>query len=162
MEDVKSCSEIAREYNQEINATLAVLGSVQPRAGLEQRIMAHLELAPRLAWYHRLSLASAGRHRWVIATASGVIVLGAVTISGTHHRPAAAPVVIPQVLPHPAPQAVNAAGSIGVNDHPFPANIARTRHHRGIHQSARAVHPRVPLPPGTMSPLRPALSSAAH
>jgi hypothetical protein len=165
VEAVKSASEIAGEYNQEIDSTLAMLGSVQPRAGLEQRVMAHLDTAPRLAWYQRLSLAPAGRHRLMIATASGVIVLGAVTISGTHRRPmvtAPPPVTIRRQTPRPAQQPVAAAASIGVNDHPLQSNIARTHRHRGIHRAARAVHPRVPLPPGTISPLRPVLSSAAH
>jgi hypothetical protein len=139
-----------------------MLGSVQPRAGLEQRVMAHLETAPRLAWYHRLSLAPAGRHRWMIATASGVIVLGAVTISHRHTPiTAPAPVFRRQAL-RPTQQPVTPAGSLGVSDHPLQPNIARTHRHRGVRQTARAVHSRVPLPPGTVSPLRPALSSAAH
>lgn len=162
MEAVISSSEVGRGYDREIDATLAVLDSVQPRAGLEQRVMAHLEIAPRLAWYHRLSLAPTGRHRWMIATASGVIVLGAVTIYSTHRPPDAAPAVTHQVVPRPIPQGAAPAAVVGLNSHPFPANIARTHRHRGIHQSVRAVHPRVPLPSGTMAPLRPALSAAAH
>lgn len=159
---MKSSSESAGEFNQEIEATLAMLGSVQPRPGLEHRVMAHLETAPRLAWYHRLSLAPAGRHRWMIATASGVIVLGAVTISHRHTPiTAPAPVFRRQAL-RPTQQPVTPAGSLGVSDHPLQPNVARTRRHRGVRQTARAVHPRVPLPPGTVSPLRPALSSAAH
>jgi hypothetical protein len=162
MEAVKSSSESAGKFNQEIEATLAMLGSVRPRAGLEQRVMAHLDTAPRLAWYHRLSLAPAGRHRWMIATASGVIVLGAVTISHRHTPiTAPAPVFRRQAL-RPTQQPVTPAGSLGVSDHPLQPNIARTHRHRGVRQTARAVHPRVPLPPGTVSPLRPALSSAAH
>jgi hypothetical protein len=162
MEAVKSSSESAGEFNQEIEATLAMLGSVQPRAGLEQRVMAHLETAPRLAWYHRLSLAPAGRHRWMIATASGVIVLGAVTISHRHTPVTApAPVFRRQAL-RPTQQPVTPAGSVGKSDHPLQPNVTRTHRHRGVRQTARAVHPRVPLPPGTVSPLRPALSSAAH
>jgi hypothetical protein len=164
MEAVKGASEIAGEYNQEIDSTLAVLGSVQPRAGLEQRVMAHLDTAPRLSWYHRLSLAPSGRHRWMIATASGVIVVGAMTVSGIHHHPiaAAAPATIRRQTPHPAPQPAAAAASIGVSDHPLQSNMARTHRHRGIRRSARAVHQRVPLPSGTVPPLRPAFSSAAH
>lgn len=164
MEAVKTSSGSGGQYEQEIDATLALLDSVQPRVGLEQRVMAHLEMAPRLAWYHRLSLAPAGRHRWMIATASGVIVVGAVTISGTyrHTITAPAPPAMRRESLHPPQQPVAPAASVGVSDHPFQQNIARSHHHRGIRQSARAVHPRVPLPPGTVSPLRPALSSAAH
>jgi hypothetical protein len=165
MEGVKTSSEMAGEYDQEIDSTLAALGSVKPRPGLEKRVVAHLEMAPRLAWYHRLSLAPAGRHRLMIATASGVIVVGAMTMSGIHrHRmmPTPVPVTARGQRPHPSQQPVAAASGIGVNDHPLQSNIVRTHRHRGIHRSARAVHQRVPLPPGTGSPLRPALSSAAH
>jgi hypothetical protein len=165
VEAVKSSSEITAECDREIDATLAMLGSVRPRVGLEQRVMAHLEMAPRLAWYQRLSLAPAGRHRWMLATASGVIVVGAMTVSGIHRHSvmtAPVPAVVRRQMPHPAQQPAAAAASIGVSDHPLESNIARTHRHRGIHRSARAVHPRVPLPPGTVAPLRPALSSAAH
>jgi hypothetical protein len=156
---VKRSSKIPGECNQVIDSTLAMLGSAQPRAGLEQRVMAHLQMAPRLAWYRHLSLAPAGRHRWMMATASGVIVLGAVTMSGIHHRQV---MVRPPIVQRrqPLPQPAAAAATVGISNHPLQPNTVHTRRHRGISRSARAMHPRVPLPPGTAAPLRPALSGA--
>jgi hypothetical protein len=159
MEAVKHSSEIAAQYlaaqyEDEIDATLAVLGSVQPRAGLEQRVMARLETVPRLPWYRVLRLAPAGRHRWMIATASGVIVAGAVTISTIHSHRAAnqSPIVITQ-RSRTAQQLIGAAAA--TSEHPLQPNAARTRHHRGIHRGTRATHERVPLPRGSVAPSRP-------
>ena len=140
-------------YAQEIDGALAALAAIQPREGLEQRVLARLASAPELPWYRRLAIIPIGHQRWALAAASAVIVAGGVAMTAYHHTPAAAPPVVVQ-LPHPARQPAAAAGSVGVSDHPLEMNKTKTRH-RGVHRSYRAVHPRVPLPRGTAAPMRP-------
>ena len=138
----------------EIDGALAILAAVQPRDGLEQRILTHLAAAPELPWYRRFASASMGRHRWALAAASAVIVAGSVTMTTYRHHSAAVPLPAVAHLPHAAPQAAAAAASIGVSDHPLEMNKAKTGH-RGVHKSYRAIHERVPLPRGTAAPMRP-------
>jgi hypothetical protein len=144
------------EYTHEIDGALAALAAVQPRDGLEQRVLARIASAPALTlpWYRRLVIAPAGHHRWALAAASAVIVAGGVTLTAYRHHPAAAPTPMALHAPRPAHQPAAAAAGIAVTEHPFQPNTTRTRH-RGIHRSYRATHDRVPLPRGTVLPMRP-------
>jgi hypothetical protein len=146
----------ADEYTRQIDGALAALAAVQPRDGLEQRVLARIASAPALSlpWYRRLVIAPAAHHRWALAAASAVIVAGSVTLTTYRHHPAAAPTPIAAHAPRPAQQPAAAAAGIAVNEHPFQANTSKTRH-RGIHRSYRATHERVPLPHGTALPMRP-------
>jgi|UPI0003689B38 hypothetical protein len=147
-------------YMQEINGALAALAAVQPREGLEQRVLACIASAPELPWYRRrLSIMPAGHHRWALAAASAVIVAGGVTMTTYHPRPTASPTPVAVHVPRPAQQPAAAAGSVGVSKHPLDENKAKTRH-RGVHRSYRAMHEHVPLPRGTAAPLRPQTSPA--
>ena len=147
-------------YMQEINGALAALAAVQPREGLEQRVLASIASAPELPWYRRrLSIMPAGHHRWALAAASAVIVAGGVTMTTYHPRPTASPTPVAVHVPRPAQQPAAAAGSVGVSKHPLDENKAKTRH-RGVHRSYRAMHEHVPLPRGTAAPLRPQTSPA--
>jgi hypothetical protein len=141
-------------YTQEINGALAALAAVRPREGLEQRVLACIGSTPELPWYRCLSIMPAGHHRWALAAASVVIVVGGVTMTTYHPRPTASPTPIAVHAPRPAQQPAAAAGSVGVSKHPLDENKAKTRH-RGIHRSYRAMHEHVPLPRGTAAPLRP-------
>jgi hypothetical protein len=143
------------DYTQEIDGALAALAAVQPRDGLEQRVLARIASAPELPWYRRLAIASMGHRRWALAAASAVIVAGGVTTMTTHHHPrVAATTPVAVHMPRPAQQPAAAAASIGVSDRPMQVNKAKTRH-RGVHKSFRAMHDRAPLPRGTAAPLRP-------
>lgn len=142
------------EYTQQIDSTLAVLGSVRARAGLEQRVLAHLASAPELSWYQRWIAIPLGHHRWAVAAASAVVVAGGITLGSYRHHPVAQPAPVAIHMPRPAQQPAAAAASIGVSDHPLDTHKVKTRH-RGVHRSYRAVHPRVALPRGTMAPLHP-------
>jgi hypothetical protein len=142
------------DYAQEIDGTLAALAAVQPRDGLEQRVLARIASAPELPWYRRFAATSMGHHRWALAAASAVIVAGGVTMTTYRHQPVAAPTPIAVHAPRPAHQPAAAAASIGVSDHPMQVNKAKTRH-RGVHKSYRAMHDRVPLPRGTAAPMLP-------
>ncbi|HEX6497115.1 MAG TPA: hypothetical protein VF018_16610 [Acidobacteriaceae bacterium] len=146
----------AIEYTREIDGALAALAAIQPRDGLEQRVLARITSAPELhvPWYRRLAIAPAGHHRWAMAAASVVIVAGGVTLTTYRHHPAATPTPIAVHAPRPAQQPAAAAAGIAVSEHPFQANTAKTRH-RGVHRSYRATHERVPLPRGTALPMRP-------
>ena len=147
-------------YMREINGALAPLAAVQPRKGLEQRVLACIASAPELPWYRRrLSIMPAGHHRWALAAASAVIVAGGVTMTTYHPRPTASPTPVAVHVPRPAQQPAAAAGSVGVSKHPLDENKAKTRH-RGVHRSYRAMHEHVPLPRGTAAPLRPQTSPA--
>ena len=145
----------AGDYAQEIDGALAVLAGIQPREGLEQRVLARIASAPELPWYRRFAIIPTGHQRWALAAASAVIVAGGVATTAYHHTPATTPppAVVVQI-PHPARQAAAASASVGVSDHPLEMNKTKTRH-RGVHRSYRAVHPRVPLPRGTAAPMRP-------
>ncbi len=143
----------AADYAQEIDGALAALAGIQPREGLEQRVLARIASAPDLPWYRRLSIIPMGHQRWALAAASAVIVVGGVAVTTYRHTPAAAPPVVVQSV-RPARQAAAAAASVGVSDHPLEMNKTKTRH-RGVHRSYRAMHPRVPLPRGTAAPMRP-------
>jgi hypothetical protein len=144
------------EYTREIDGALAALAAVQPRDGLEQRVLARLASAPEviLPWYRRLAIAPAGHHRWALAAASAVIVAGGVALTTNQHHPAAAPIPVAVHAPRPAQQPAAAAAGFAVTEHPFQPNTTTTRH-RGIHRSYRATHERVPLPRGTVLPMRP-------
>jgi hypothetical protein len=147
-------------YTREIDGALAALAAVQPRDGLEQRVLARIASAPEvfLPWYRRLAIAPAGHHRWALAAASAVIVAGGVTLTTYPHHPAAAPTRVAVHAPRPAQQPAAAAAGFAVTEHPFQPNTTpsttKTRH-RGIHRSYRATHERVPLPRGTVLPMRP-------
>jgi hypothetical protein len=145
---------LAANYTQEINGALAALAAVQPREGLEQRVLACIASAPELPWYRRLSIMPVGHRGWALAAASALIVAGGVTMTTYHHRPTAAPTPIAVHVPRPAQQPAAAAGSVGVSNHPLDENKAKTRH-RGVHRSYRAMHEHVPLPHGTAAPMRP-------
>ena len=147
------------DYMQEIDRTLAVLGAIQPRAGLEQRVLARIASAPALPWYRRLSIAPAGHHRWALAAACAVIVAGGTSMSTYRYRPQAAPVPLAIHAPRPAQQPASAAAGVGVSNHPLQMNKAKTRH-RGVHKSYRAMHKHVPLPRGTAAPMRPQMVPA--
>jgi hypothetical protein len=142
------------DYTQEIDGALAVLAAVRPRDGLEQRVLARIASAPELPWYRRFVTASMGHHRWALAAASAVIVVGGVTMTAYRHHPLAAPTPVAVHAPRPARQPAAAAASVGVSDHPLQTNKAKTRH-RGVRKSYRAMHDRVPLPRGTAVPARP-------
>lgn len=142
------------DYTQEIDGALAALAAVQPRDGLEQRILAHLASAPKLSWYRRWIAMPIGQHRWAAAAASVVIVAGGVTMATYPHHIAATPAPIVVQVPRPAKQAAAAAAGIGVSEHPLEHNKVKTRH-RGVHRGFRAMHERVPLPRGTAAPSRP-------
>ena len=142
------------DCTQEIDGALAALASVRPRDGLEQRILTCIASAPELPWYRRVAVASIGHHRWALAAASAVIVAGGVTMTSYRHHTVAVSTPVAVHMPHAAPQAAAAAASIGVNDHPLVVNKAKTRH-RGVHKSYRTIHQRVPLPRGTVAPMRP-------
>ena len=144
----------AGNYAQEIDGALAALAGIQPREGLEQRVLARIASAPELPWYRRLAITPMGHQRWALAAASAVIVAGGVAMTAYRHAPAAAPVPAVVQLPHPARQAAAAAAGVGVSDHPLAMNKTKTRH-RGVQRSYRAMHPRVPLPRGTAAPMRP-------
>jgi hypothetical protein len=143
----------AIDYIPEIDGALAALGAVQPRDGLEQRVLARIASAPQLPWYRRLAIAPAGHHRWAMATASAVIVAGGIGMTAYRHQ-SAVPTPVAVHVPHPARQAAAAAAGLAVSQHPLQANPTKTRH-RGIHRSYRATHERVPLPRGTAVPTRP-------
>jgi hypothetical protein len=144
------------EYAREIDGALAALAAVRPRHGLEQRVLARIASAPEvtLPWYRRLVIAPAGHHRWALAAASAVIVAGGVALTTYPRHPAAAPTPLVVHAPHPAQQPAAAAAGFAVTEHPFQPNTTTTRH-RGIHRSYRATHERVPLPRGTVQPMRP-------
>jgi hypothetical protein len=146
----------ADEYAREIDGALAALAAVQPRDGLEQRVLARIASAPQvsLPWYRRLAIAPAGHHRWALAAVSVVIVAGSVTLTTYRHHPSAAPAPVAVQVPHPAHQAAAAAAGFAVSEHPLQANPIKTRH-RGVHRSYRATHERVPVPRGTALPMRP-------
>ena len=143
------------DYTQEIDGALAALSAVRPRGGLEQRVLARIASAPQLPWYRRLAITSMGHQRWALAAASAVIVAGGVSLTAyRHHAAAVVPTPVAVHMPHAARQAAAAAASVGVSDHPLQTNKAKARH-RGVHKSYRAIHGRVPLPRGTVAPLRP-------
>jgi hypothetical protein len=144
------------EYAHEIDGALALLAAVQPRDGLEQRVLARIAATPEISlpWYRRLVIAPAGQHRWALAAASAVIVVGSVALTTHRHHPAATATPIAVHVPRPAQQPAAAAAGVAVTEHPFQANTTKTRH-RGIHRSYRATHERVPLPRGTALPMRP-------
>jgi hypothetical protein len=144
------------EYAREIDGALAALAAVQPRDGLEQRVLARIASTPEvsLPWYRRLVIAPVGQHRWALAAASAVIVAGGVTLMTYRYHPAVMPTPIAVHVPRPAQQPAAAAAGIAVSEHPFQTNTTKTRH-RGIHRSYRATHERVPLPRGTALPMRP-------
>ncbi len=142
------------DYTSEIDSALATLASVQPREGLEQRILARLASAPELPWYQRWIAVPVGHHRWALAAASVVIVAGGVSLTTFRNHPAALPAPVAVHLPRPAQQPAAAAAGIAVSEHPLEPNKTRTRH-RGVHRSFRAMHERVPLPRGTVAPGRP-------
>ncbi|HEX6772834.1 MAG TPA: hypothetical protein VF126_12455 [Acidobacteriaceae bacterium] len=144
----------APEYTERIDSTLAALSVVQPRAGLEQRVLAHLSSAPELSWYQRWITIPIGHHRWAVAAASAVVVAGGVTIGSYRHHPAAQPAPVAVHMPRPAQQPAATAAGVGVSDHPLDTHKVKT-HHRGVRRSYRAMHDRVPLPRGTAVPLRP-------
>ena len=144
----------AAEYAQQIDSTLAALSTVQPRAGLEQRVIAHLSSAPELSWYQRWISIPIGHHRWVVAAASAVVVAGGITLASYRQHPAAQPAPVAIHMPRPAQQPAAAAASVGVSDRPLDTHKVKTRH-RGVRRSYRAMHDRVPLPRGTAVPLRP-------
>jgi hypothetical protein len=143
----------AIDYTREIDGALAALAAVQPRNGLEQRVLARIASVPELPWYHRLWITQIGHHRWALAAASAVIVAGGVTMTA-YRRPTATSIPVAVHAPHPAQQPAAAAAGIAVSKYPLQANKAKTQH-RGIHRSYRAMHERVPLPRGTASPMRP-------
>jgi hypothetical protein len=134
----------AIDYIPEIDGALATLGAVQPRDGLEQRVLARIASAPQLPWYRR----------WAMATASAVIVAGGIGMTAYRHHPAAVPTPVAVHVPRPAQQPAAAAAGFAVSQHSLQANPTKTRH-RGIHRSYRATHERVPLPRGTAVPTRP-------
>lgn len=142
------------DYTQEIDGALAALAAVRPRDGLEQRVLTRIASAPELPWYRRFAVASMGHHRWAMAAASAVIVAGGVTMTSYRHHTVAVSTPAAVHIPHAAPQAAAAAASVGVSDHPLEINKAKARH-RGVHKSYRAIHGRVPLPRGTVAPMRP-------
>jgi hypothetical protein len=145
---------VAFHYAQEIDDALAALAAVQPREGLEQRVLACLASAPELPWYRRLGIIPVGHHRWALAAASAVIVAGGVTMTTYRQRSTVVPTPAVVRAQRPAQQPAAAAASVGVSDHPLAVNKAKTRH-RGVHRSYRAMHEHVPLPRGTAAPLRP-------
>jgi hypothetical protein len=147
------------DYTPEIDGALAILGAIQPRAGLEQRVLARIASAPVLPWYRRLSIAPVGHHRWALAAASAVIVVGGVTMTTYRYPPQAAAVPVAVHTPRPVQQPAAAAASVGVNNHPLQMNKATARH-RGVHRSYRAMHEHVPLPRGTAAPMRPQIVPA--
>ena len=149
----------AVDYTPEIDGALAALAAVQPRDGLEQRVLARIASTPELPWYRRLAIAPAGHHRWAMATASAVIVAGGIAMTTYRQHPTVAPTPVAVHVPHPAHQAAAAAAGFAVNGHPLQANPTKTRH-RGIHRSYRATHERVPLPRGTVVPMRPQTTPA--
>src|ERR1700761_3706361 len=118
----------AGAYAQEIDGALAALAGIQPREGLEQRVLARIASAPELPWYRRLAIIPTGHQRWALVAASAVIVAGGVATTAYHHPPAAAPAPVVVQLPHPAKQAAAAAGSVGVSNHPLEMNKTKTRH----------------------------------
>jgi hypothetical protein len=142
------------DYTRSIDDALTALAAVQPREGLEQRVLARIASAPELPWYRRLAITSIGQHRWAMAAASVVVVAGSITITTYRHHPNAAPAPVAVHAPHPAKQPAATAASVGVSDHPLEANKTKTRH-RGVHRSYRAMHEHVPLPRGTAAPMRP-------
>jgi hypothetical protein len=146
----------AVEYAPEIDGALALLAAVQPRDGLEQRVLARIASTPEvsLPWYRRVVIASVCQHRWALAAASAVIVVGGVAFTTYRHHPAPNPTPVAVHAPRPAQQPAAAAAGVAVNEHPFQTNTTKTRH-RGIHRSYRATHERVPLPRGTALPMRP-------
>ena len=152
-----SLSDSARpivDYTQEIDGALAALAAVQPRDGLEQRVLAHLASTPGPSWYRRWIAMPIGQHRWAAAAASIVIVAGGVTLATYRPHAAATPAPALVQLPRPAKQPAAAAAGIGVSEHPLARNKVKTRH-RGVHRGFRAMHERVPLPRGTAAPSRP-------
>jgi hypothetical protein len=142
------------DFTQEIEAALTALAAVQPREGLEQRVLARIASAPELPWYRRLAITPVGQHRWALGAASVVVVASSITIATYRHHPNAAPTPMAVHAPHPAQQPAAPAASVGVSDHPLEANKTKTRH-RGVHRSYRAMHEPVPLPRGTAAPMRP-------
>lgn len=146
--------QVAVDYTEEIDGALAALAAVQPRDGLEQRVLACIGSAPELPWYRRLAIMPVGHHRWALAVATAVIVAGGVTMTSYRHR--SSPVTTPVAVhaAHPSQQPAATAASVGVSSHPLEENKAKTRH-RGVHRSYRAMHEHVPLPRGTAAPMRP-------
>jgi hypothetical protein len=142
------------DYTPEIESALTALAAIQPREGLEQRILARLASVPELPWYQRWMAVPVGHHRWALAAASVVIVAGGVSLTTLRHRPAVVPTPVAVHLPRPTQQPAAAAAGIAVSEHPLEPNKTKTRH-RGVHRSFRAMHDRVPLPRGTVAPARP-------
>lgn len=135
----------------QIDQTLSLLASVQPRQGLESRLLARLHAAPARESLPRRILAP----RWAAVAASVLAVAGAAGVASLHLRPATtAPSPILRV---PRAAAAPVATSAGVAGSPRPhQNQAAT--HRGIRRSYRAMHPereRSGMPPGTVIPTRP-------
>ena len=152
-------NDTADDYTPEIDGALAALAAIRPRDGLEQRVLARIATAPELPWYRRVTIAPMGQHRWALAAASAVIVAGGVTMTAYRHHPAAVQTPVAVHVPRAAQQPAAAAASIGVSDHPLQVNKAKAQH-RGVHKSYRAMHDRVPLPHGTIAPLRPLTAPA--
>ena len=140
------------DYTPEIDNALAALAAVQPRDGLEQRILARLMSAPELSWYQRWIAIPLGQHPWAVTAASAVIVAGGVGLATYRHQPAVTPAPVMIQMPHPSQQPAAAAAGIAVTEHP---QENKAKHHRGVHRGYRAMHERVPLPRGTVAPLRP-------
>lgn len=153
-------SQPTADYTQTIDDALATLASVQPRDGLEQRILASITATPALPWYsrftfHHVTIAPFGQHRWMLVVASAIIVAGGVTMTTyrNHLTTTPHPAIVAHV-PHPAQQPIASAASVGISAHPLQSNPARGRH-RGTRRSYRAAHARVPLPRGTVHPSHP-------
>lgn len=140
------------DYAPQIDAALAALAAVQPRDGLEQRILAHLATAPQLSWYQRWIAMPLGHHRWAVTAASAIIVAGGVSMGTYRHHLASAHAPVAIHMPHPAAQPAAAAAGFALSEHP---QENKAKRHRGVHRGYRAMHERAPLPRGTVAPQRP-------
>ena len=140
----------------QLDATLALLASVEPRAGLEGRVLTHLCSAPAsLPWHQRISVRT-----WTAACVAGLIVAALVTLPMTHrptaHNTMATPAIV--AAPRPAQRAITAAAATAVPDRPIldESQVAAHPRHRNASRGFRAQHRRVPLlPRGTVAPLHP-------
>jgi hypothetical protein len=86
------------DLDRELDAALAKCAAVEPRAGLEQRILANLRTAPAQSSTH-------ASWRWTLAAAVAAVLVLAVALAWRSERPTP-PVIAnhPALETHPAPE----------------------------------------------------------
>jgi hypothetical protein len=150
----------------EFDETLGLLGSVEPPAGLEQRIQQRLRMEPRRPFFSRIRIISSS------ALAASVALSAAVLNPRVRQlvlHPASAqtePFRGPQVVA-PAAGGFGSASAMHVPVEPVVVQPTPVTQGRGRGRSGRAVLPNgsvAPLPRGVVAPrsLVPAMAAAGH